>query len=530
MSQYYPLFAELYLQEDGTHTQQKANARSRTDILTQIGEIVSELLMNTPNNHKESKLWLANTFSQIVVPDEDKKSDLFMPFFGRNKHLTRELLLMVCQHSPATVGAILKSQGTLFRQFFADDESRIKQWFAHFHYSGKSEYGARALERYVFDRRDSLWSKLVWTRKAVPPCVVVQKRSLFLQLDVVKTVRNMFSVAEFWDSDEFRASLSDGSFLDLDVCFFVETLISQLDQGPSVHAAIRSYLKTEKFGSLCSRLFVLLSDADIVEFLSLLDPRGVSSGPFSSQELKEFGEYLAGRAWNTVSELLLFNALAAHSAQVVRLLREDEILAEKLREKLEKILLDYKPLQSPEEAKEEARDHWALRREIAKRTKGSSLSKQKFLLLESFLLRYRLGFFKDRQSIERILSASSIKFQPVLLPPPPPTNSNPSASSTEPGLSSPPTQRRSKKSRRKRSSLSNEIQITDEEDEVFIGWTFTSSPVTSIASSGMNGEKRGREEEPIYDLFDIVNTLVHKFFTSCQRWFAAQDRSFQAKT
>lgn len=78
------------------------------------------------------------------------------------------------------------TQDKLFQRFFRDDDERAAKWFQHFKFSGENEYGAVALERYLFDARNDLWEKLRWNGKRdVTPCVAVQKKNLLMELDVL---------------------------------------------------------------------------------------------------------------------------------------------------------------------------------------------------------------------------------------------------------------------------------------------------------------------------------------------------------
>lgn len=70
------------------------------------------------------------------------------------------------------------------KRYFMEDRhgKRIKGWFDHFHYNGKNEKGARAIEDFMFNHRDALWSKMRWRKHAVTPIIAAQRRSMFLEL------------------------------------------------------------------------------------------------------------------------------------------------------------------------------------------------------------------------------------------------------------------------------------------------------------------------------------------------------------
>jgi len=68
----------------------------------------------------------------------------------------------------------------------------------------------------------------VWTKKPITPIVIANKRSLYMQLDVYRTVRNLLDFPSFWRSEEFRKCVANPTVIALDYGFFVDELLDIL--------------------------------------------------------------------------------------------------------------------------------------------------------------------------------------------------------------------------------------------------------------------------------------------------------------
>jgi hypothetical protein len=81
--------------------------------------------------------------------------------------LIRQMLKHVCEIRTHDVASLLRSRASMYRRFFAASDlrarptaqrratskARIEKWFAHFHYNGVFQFGAKALEYYAFNNR-----------------------------------------------------------------------------------------------------------------------------------------------------------------------------------------------------------------------------------------------------------------------------------------------------------------------------------------------------------------------------------------
>ena len=163
---------------------------------------------------------------------------MLIPYLRHNKDYTRQALTTLCHEEPRAVGALLSHIPGLFRRFFgagdhrkastdvriALSKRRISDWFCHFHYEAPAEFGAHALERVLFQCRYRLWRECVWKRKPVTPIVAASRPSLYTELNVPETVRNLLDFPSFWRSEELCSGLQSGEFLSMGLNFFVDEM------------------------------------------------------------------------------------------------------------------------------------------------------------------------------------------------------------------------------------------------------------------------------------------------------------------
>jgi hypothetical protein len=142
-------------------------------------------------------------------------------FFVYESRFTEQLILFALVKTPSTFAPIIQERSSIFRDFFSFDVHRISAWFS-FKFSGKNEFGALALEQYLFMYRDAVWPSLSWQgRRDVPPCIAIQKRNMLLELDLVKTINQLaeeepLDRPNFFESDFFKQSLASGAFLEME--------------------------------------------------------------------------------------------------------------------------------------------------------------------------------------------------------------------------------------------------------------------------------------------------------------------------
>lgn len=220
---------------------------------------------------------------------------------------SRQFLAKAFEAVPAVAVKAFEDDPDLFREFFRGDQKRIRDWF--------SRRGATALERFVFARRDEIWSRLEWSGKREnPPGVVAQKPQLWKELDVVATVEKVLcSNGDFWRSDQFRDSMASGEILSVDPDFFVSVLLSSLRDSSSGRArtvlgVIGNFVRCSTISSLLDNLLHLVPDSLIPELV-----RGLSDSP--SIEMRIIGS----SAFTTADDVFFANALMTN-APAVRLL------------------------------------------------------------------------------------------------------------------------------------------------------------------------------------------------------------------
>ncbi|KAM9968035.1 hypothetical protein ACTFIW_002466 [Dictyostelium discoideum] len=130
------------------------------------------------------------------------------------------------------------NESNWFIDFFNNNENRIKDWFDHFlnfnsnsnsnseNNNNNNRYGSLALERFILSDRYDCWSLLYWsTSRSHPPCVVIQKKELLSQLDIVKTIHSIIDKKpEFFETQHFKQSILTNSkeFLNLDKSYIIK--------------------------------------------------------------------------------------------------------------------------------------------------------------------------------------------------------------------------------------------------------------------------------------------------------------------
>src|SRR5690625_3180889 len=81
-------------------------------------------------------------------------------------------------------------------------------------------------EIYLSFAKSSYFQNLVWNgKRGHPPVVAVQKKHLLMQLDIEKTMENMFEEEPYWYSDHLKNVILEGTFLQIDYQYFVQFLL-----------------------------------------------------------------------------------------------------------------------------------------------------------------------------------------------------------------------------------------------------------------------------------------------------------------
>jgi hypothetical protein len=406
-------------------TDRSSAVKQRELLLSKLETVLTNLIIGTGSGMgAEARLWLTSDISLLSVAEDLKFARYQEVLFKKmkvedssNTKFIEQALLLCCQRLPTQVAKIFKHKGSIFRRFFEEDKSRIRNWFNHFKFSGDHQYGAVGLEKYLFDFRDEYWSKLRWIgRRDVPPCVAVHKRNLFLELDVLAVVEMLADEDDkFWYSTQFQDDLESGDFLAIDYMFFVHEMMDFLRDerdAPEVLDVLVAYIKFEPHKELCLQLLRFFSDNELLAFLYHIVPYN------KHMSLAEY--VLSECRWVDLEELIMFNAIANHSNTVMsHFFRDDE--AADVREDFESWLSTKMRLNSQEDKVTDQTSHWAYRYYIQDDQGGggaAALVKAKFLLLEGFLLLYRLKASEataTRENLEILFKNEGLAYTPVIV-------------------------------------------------------------------------------------------------------------------
>jgi hypothetical protein len=388
-------------------------------------------------HHKsEMKFWLQETLCELLI-DEKTKLEKFRSLLSEfdNRNFEHTLFQELCKSYPREVSSIFAEEPSLFQQFFSsgDQDTRIQRWFDWFAFEGNVKFGALALQQFVFKHREWIWDKcLVWnSKRPVTPVIAANQPHLLLQMNVLATVKNLLKETSFWESKEFLDTLENGDYLVIDYSFFAEHLVTlwraDSQRGERIcrvqsrlKKLIDSYIQTTSFRELCKRFFLTLSDQQLLRLLDSLNSVGTqwkleSNLPVLCRLSKHNTKIEVNCSDQSLNSdplhiLLFYNALFnAHRHHTILLLTKEES-AINARIQINTYIVNQNFVLSSEESrKEDELLHWALRKRLfsparksdhdnktveeqSDRARGPVLSKEqlKFILLEGFLLHYRL--------------------------------------------------------------------------------------------------------------------------------------------
>jgi hypothetical protein len=186
-------------------------------ILDRLSVNLANLLEENSNTDRASqKAWLLETLGSIPVKERDKVR--FLHHSRKIPAVLSQTLMLLAMSDPSSLGHLLRHEGLLLKKFFFDNPGKIPAWF-QFRFSEENQHGAQALERYLFDNRDTAWDSLVWRTRGHPPVVVVHRKNLLMEIDVEKTMRHFLYQEDFWRSSHMQEVMKQGSFLQLDYQF-----------------------------------------------------------------------------------------------------------------------------------------------------------------------------------------------------------------------------------------------------------------------------------------------------------------------
>jgi len=228
-----------------------------------------------------------------------------------------------------------------------------------------------------------------------------------MQLKIEKTVKKLFEDQEFWESEHFRNSLESGDFLSIDFSYFASYLLDIWREGDSTSdgrllwETVVDYLKEADFKELVQKLFLLMSDLEILYFMYHLCE--------DEQGGEELNTIVSHCKWASFEDLLLYNALVASCASVVRLILCDE--GKNIRKELDEWIEKTHP-KSQEESQRDVLSHWIYKKQV--RDEKNYLAQAEFMLLEGFLLQYLLkSRFCYEDAIEEIMGREGLVVDPI---------------------------------------------------------------------------------------------------------------------
>ncbi|KAL3153954.1 hypothetical protein ABBQ32_013514 [Trebouxia sp. C0010 RCD-2024] len=265
------------------------------DRIAKFRSLLQQTVQEAEGADKQTlRLWLVGAASRLAYVDTSRvwrRVACLLPAGGFCSKLSKtcslQLLQLVCEADPAKVGRLLCSNPKIVRDFFQDHPQHISTWFQSSYVRSISEFknGAKALAQYALLHRAEMWELLVWQGKhAQAPVAVAAKPHYFSELNVNKTIRNILKHhPEFFASEQFLGSLSDGTVTALDRAYFCQELLELLvDEDADVRNAIRSCIIEQPFKLICHRLLHHLDDASLLNFLN-----GILGQAYSQRQLHQ---------------------------------------------------------------------------------------------------------------------------------------------------------------------------------------------------------------------------------------------------
>ena len=252
---------------------------------------------------------------------------------------------------------------------------------------------------------------------------------------------------EFWSSSELRQSVEEGAaqLLALDPPFWSKELLRWLEDrhssrgdGDRLHSLLCCCLEAGPWRQHCQRLLQLLPQEDLLPFaIDLLGgssfPAAAAAGSTSERAAAAAaapglpGAWLVFRSarWPTQDALLLAVALGCCLPQLLRLLRDDELAAERQRvQQLVQRLLGVPTAPAQQQAAAAtatAAAHWCLRRQLQQslRSSAAELELLELLLLHLFASAFLVQQLAsssgsgggDAQQLQQLLTASGLPCQ-----------------------------------------------------------------------------------------------------------------------
>ncbi|BDA40872.1 hypothetical protein COCOBI_01-5260 [Coccomyxa sp. Obi] len=314
------------------------------EVLRDAEILLSNALMGDRSIRREMWMWLVSDAAHLPVLPGNRRLVSFFTKLCLDPHIRKKeerachcLLQILIEKKADQVAELLfdckpEAYASLFMIAKSQD---ILLWFDHFTDNGLGhfQFGSKALTQYALRKREEVWDLLVWSSThAHAPVTVASQPHLFSKLNVEETVRNLARHSRsFWRSREFGDSLKGGQLVAIDRPYFVKELFRLLDEeGKSADAVVRllsGFIGRCSLTDLMQKVLPLLTDEALLRCLchalgrEVTDSGGDSVFQMGRRALQS--AIFSVASFSSVDELLLFNALALRSGQVLRTLRQE---------------------------------------------------------------------------------------------------------------------------------------------------------------------------------------------------------------
>lgn len=126
-------------------------------IITEVYKSISSSFLDGINGiyKKQIRIKLFQSLGNLSTEELQTKRHhiLFTTYMENNSSFSSHIIKEVIQLYSDKAVQLFEEKPHYFQEFFKSSRSRTEGWFQHFHYDGKMEFGARAIERFTFTNR-----------------------------------------------------------------------------------------------------------------------------------------------------------------------------------------------------------------------------------------------------------------------------------------------------------------------------------------------------------------------------------------
>ncbi|KAF2077552.1 hypothetical protein CYY_001170 [Polysphondylium violaceum] len=287
-------------------------------------------------NYNQSKLAIDGLYNTLIDTSSFDTELLFKKIqhlFWTNDSVANYVLdsIVIQEDESSQSGSLRKQLLSLFVsgpwliEYFYNDAERVKRWFGHFALREKDiKFGSKALESFLFNNRENSWDRCCkWVGgQSYPPCVVVQKKELFMQLDIVKTIHSIIDCYPlFFSSIELHNTIYDNidAFISIDRDAVLDSIKSKKamkKQRLHIDAILESLCTAKEnqkhLKSILHQLVILLLDKGKIDFfknLFILNDVDNQSNSNSYNEQSFHRVFLSICKWKDYKEMMVYSLL-----------------------------------------------------------------------------------------------------------------------------------------------------------------------------------------------------------------------------